>query len=239
MAIVTDRSLIVLNDEEDRIKSAYANRCATSLYSWFNSGQLFRIQQLERQILTILRSRGTYPLTDKTILEIGCGNGYWLREFVKWGGCPNNITGVDLLQDRVARARELSPQKIEIQCANATSLALHDRSFDLVCQFTVFTSVLDWNTKKRMALEMLRVVKEAGTIIWYDYHTNNPRNRDVRGIRKQEIAELFPDCYIELQRVTLAPPLARFLAPYSWLTCYALEHVKIFNTHYLGVIRKR
>jgi ubiquinone/menaquinone biosynthesis C-methylase UbiE len=236
---VTDRSEIVLEAEEDRIKSAYAKRCPTSLYSWFNSGQLFRIQQLERQILTTLRSRGICPFTDKTILEIGCGNGYWLREFVKWGATPNNITGVDLLHDRVARAKELCPQGVEIQCANATSLAIHDRSFDLVCQFTVFTSVLDWNTKKLMALEMLRVAKEAGTIIWYDYHTNNPRNRDVRGIRKREITELFPGCDIELQRVTLAPPLARFLAPYSWLTCYAIEHLKVFNTHYLGVIRKR
>jgi ubiquinone/menaquinone biosynthesis C-methylase UbiE len=236
---VTDRSEIVLDEEEDRIKSAYAKRSSTSLYSWFNSGQLFRIQQLERQILTVLRSRGICPFTDKTILEIGCGNGYWLREFVKWGASPNNITGVDLLSDRVARAKELCPHGTEIQCANATSLAIHDRSFDLVCQFTVFTSVLDWNTKKLMALEMLRVAKEAGTIIWYDYHTNNPRNPDVRGIRKQEINDLFPGCDIELQRVTLAPPLARFFAPYSWLTCYAFEQLKIFNTHYLGLIRKR
>lgn len=25
---------------------------------------------------------------------------------------------------------------------------------------------------------------------------------------------------------------------YSWLACYLLEGLKIFNTHYLGVIRK-
>jgi ubiquinone/menaquinone biosynthesis C-methylase UbiE len=236
---VSDRSEIVPDAEEDRIKSAYARRSPSSLYSWFNSGQLFRIQQLEKQILSILRSRGICPLTEKTILEIGCGNGYWLREFAKWGACPNNIAGVDLLPDRVANAKELCPQGMEISCANATSLAIHDGTFDLVCQFTVFTSVLDWNTKKLMALEMLRVAKEAGIIIWYDYHANNPKNRDVRGIRKQEITELFPGCDIELQRVTLAPPLARLLAPCSWLTCCALEHLKVFNTHYLGVIRKR
>ena len=63
-------------------------------------------------------------------------------------------------------------------------------------------------------------------------------NPDIRGIRMQEIAQLFPDCRIDLRRVTVAPPLSRLLAPYSWLGCYALERLRIFNTHYLGVIQK-
>jgi hypothetical protein len=85
---------------------------------------------------------------------------------------------------------------------------------------------------------MLRVVKPDGAILWYDFHVNNPRNPDVQGINNREIVRLFPNCRIDLRRITLAPPLARLLAPYSLLICYLLERLLVFNTHYLGVIRK-
>jgi len=86
---------------------------------------------------------------------------------------------------------------------------------------------------------MIRVVKRDGLILWYDYHANNPWNPDVRGVRKQEIQRLFPGCNIELQRVTLVPPLVRLIGRYSWLACHLLGSIPWFCTHYLGVIRKR
>ena len=224
--------------EETRIKLAYAKRCSGFIYSWFHSGHLFLLQGLERHVLALLHAQGWRSLTDKKILEIGCGEGYWLRECIKWGADPENITGVDLLPDRIAKAKKLCPQGVTVHCDNAAKLAFESASFDLVFQFTVFTSIFDFNMKKLMAQEMLRVAADGGLIIWYDFYVNNPRNPDVRGIRKHEIAKLFPNCRIGLHKVTLAPPLARFLAPFSWAACYALEQSCIFNTHYLGVIRK-
>jgi SAM-dependent methyltransferase len=235
---MTDQSNVDLESEETRIKSVYAQRQGSFRYSWFNQGQLFRVHQLEQDILAILRSKGLDHLHDKKIFEIGCGQGQWLREFIKWGASPENMTGIDLLPDRVAKARQLCPQGVEIQCGNAARLAFHNDSFDLILQFTVFSSILDLHMKEVLAREMLRVLKEGGRILWYDICLNNPRNPDIRGIRKHEIAQLFPDCRIDLHRVTVAPALSRLLAPYSWLGCYALERVRIFNTHYLGVIQK-
>ncbi|MEW6297941.1 MAG: class I SAM-dependent methyltransferase [Thermodesulfobacteriota bacterium] len=174
----------------------------------------------------------------KKILEIGCGTGYWLRELIKWGGQPENITGIDLLPDRVAKAQQLCPEAVRIQCGSAANLPFPDAVFDLVLQSTVFTSVLDMNLKKRIAAEMFRVVKGDGLIVWYDYHINNPSNPDVQGVKKREIHQLFPGCQIELSRVTLAPPLVRLFAPYSWLVCYLLSKIPWLCTHYLGVIRK-
>ena len=235
---MTDQSNFDLESEETRIKSVYAQRQGSSRYSWFNQGHLFLVQELERNILAILSSKGLGHLHDKKILEIGCGQGHWLREFIKWGACPENMTGIDLLPDRVTKARQLCPQGVEIQCGNAARLAFHNDSFDLVLQFTVFSSILDLNMKEVLAHEMLRVLKEGGLILWYDICINNPRNPDIRGIRKHEIAQLFPDCRIDLHRVSVAPPLCRLIAPYSWLGCYALERLRIFNTHYLGVIQR-
>lgn len=226
--------------EEARIRAAYSRRQGDAVrYSWFNPGHLFFVQQRERQVLTVLKRSGFSSLEAKTILEIGCGTGYWLREFIKWGARPENITGVDLLSDRIAEARHLCPEGLEVQCGNATVLGFPDATFDLVLQSTVFSSVLDPMMKRQMASEMVRVLKQDGLILWYDYHVNNPWNPDARGVKKREIYQLFPNCRIKLQRITLAPPLARLLAPRSWLVCYLLERIPLLCTHYLGVIQKR
>ncbi|MGH7783884.1 MAG: methyltransferase domain-containing protein, partial [Candidatus Binatia bacterium] len=122
--------------------------------------------------------------------------------------------------------------------ASAAQLPFSDNKFDLVLQSTVFTSIIDQNLKRRVAAEMLRVVKPDGLILWYDYHVNNPWNPDVRGVKRHEIYQLFSNCRIDLERITLLPPLARALAPYSYLACYLLEKFPPLCTHYLGVIRK-
>jgi ubiquinone/menaquinone biosynthesis C-methylase UbiE len=113
-----------------------------------------------------------------------------------------------------------------------------DDSFDLLLQSTVFTSILDQALKERVAAEMMRVSKPGGLILWYDYHLNNPWNPEVRGVPKAEIFKLFPGCRIELQRLTLALPLARRIAPYSFLICYLLEKLPFLCSHYLGAIKK-
>jgi len=224
--------------EEARIRGAFARRQGDHRYSWFNPGHLFIVQERERRLLAVLKRNGFASLDAKKILEIGCGTGQWLREFIKWGARPENINGIDLLPDRVAEAKRLSPERLSVQAGSAVNLACPDATFDLVLQATVFTSVLDSTMRQQMASEMLRVVKDDGLILWYDYHVNNPWNPDVRGVKKSEIRRLFPRCRVELQRITLAPPLCHFLASFSWLLCSLLGSVPLLCTHYLGVIRK-
>ena len=127
---------------------------------------------------------------------------------------------------------------MNLLCGNATSLRFENSTFDLVLQSTAFTSILDPTMKQQITSEMIRVLKENGIILWYDYHVNNPWNRDVHGIKKREINALFRGCHIDLQRITLAPPLARRVAPRSWLLAYLLERIPLLRTHYIGVIRK-
>ena len=224
--------------EETRIRAAYVKRRDDLRYSWFSPGHLFMVQERERQLLAILARHACAPLNAKKILEVGCGTGYWLREFVKWGARPEHIVGIDLLADRVAEARRLCPETVEIRCGSAAALSFPDKTFDLVLQSTVFTSILDFEMKRQIACEMLRVLKEDGLILWYDYHANNPRNPDVRGVKKREIHQLFHGHRIILRRITLAPPLARLIAPHSWVVCQVLERVPFLCTHYLGVIQK-
>jgi ubiquinone/menaquinone biosynthesis C-methylase UbiE len=196
------------------------------------------LHERERRLLGLLSRHGFEPLDTKKILEIGCGNGDFLRDFIKWGARPENLSGIDLLPERVSEAVHLSPKAMDIQQGNAAVLEFADESFDLVLQSTVFTSVLDLNVKRRIASEMCRVLKRDGLILWYDYHMDNPRNADVKGVTYREIHALFAKCEIHLERITLAPPIARLLAPYCWGLGYLLSKIPWLCTHYIGVITK-
>ena len=227
-----------LRVEESRIQEAYAKRRSGNLYSRFNPAYLFMVQEREKFFLRLLSRHGCMPFETKKILEVGCGSGDVLRDFVKWGARPENVIGIDLLPDRVAEAVHLCPKATAIHQGNGVKLQFLDNTFDLVVQSTVFTSVLDAAMKKEMASEMCRVVKPEGLILWYDYYMDNPKNPDVKGVKSREIHALFSGCEIRLQRVTLAPPIARLLVPYSWLFCYLLSKLPWLCTHYIGVIRK-
>lgn len=223
--------------EEKRIKAAYERRDGTSLYSRFNRAYLFMVQEREKRYLELLALHGCTALDKKQILEIGCGTGDLLRDFIKWGARPENLVGVELIDERVAKAIQLCPKDVTILQGNAAKLQFPGEMFHLVLQSTVFTSVLDSGTKQQMAAEMCRVLKRDGLIVWYDYHMNNPRNPDVKGVRLREIKALFPACEIRLERITLAPPIARRVAPYSWLLCYFLSKIPWLCSHYIGIIR--
>jgi SAM-dependent methyltransferase len=224
--------------QEAGIREAYARRDAEQRDSWFNPGHLFMVQERERAVLQLLERNGFGRLDSTQVIEIGCGGRTWLRDFVKWGARPDHLTGVDLLPDRIAEARRTCPPGVTLLCANAAALEFADASFDIVLQATMFTSILDAALRRAVAAEMMRLVRPDGLMLWYDYHVDNPRNRDVRGVPKREIVELFPGCGIELRRVTLAPPIARAVAPYAHWACHLLQAVPLLRTHYLGVIRK-
>jgi SAM-dependent methyltransferase len=225
--------------EDARVRAAYARRVEDRRYSRFNDAQLLAVQERERHVLDLLRRNGLDSLADLRVLELGCGTGTWLREMVKWGVRPGNITGVDLLRDRLAEAERLCPAGVTLICANAGSVALLPASFDVVLQSMLLTSVLDPQVRRSVAQVMLNALRPDGVILWYDYHVNNPKNQDVRGVSRAEIRTLFPGCRMELRRVTLAAPLARFVLPKSKLVYAALHAIPLLRTHYVGVIRRQ
>jgi ubiquinone/menaquinone biosynthesis C-methylase UbiE len=226
--------------EIERIKKAYQKRKNTIpsyFYSLHNIANLFFVQTREREILRILKKYKMIPLVDKRVLDVGCGVGSELINLVRYGATPENLYGIDVLEDRINEGEKIAPN-INFQCGNAETLPYDNEFFDMIMQFTVFTSILSDRMKEKIAGEMIRVLKPGGIIVWYDYHMDNPKNPDVKGVKKKEIYRLFTECEIILKRITLAPPLVRTMAPYAWAACYLLEKLKILNTHYIGVIKR-
>jgi len=209
-----------------------------NIYGLSNPGQLFMLQERERGVLNIFRKMNRDVLRTGKILEVGCGSGVWIRDLIRWGANPANISGVELLPERAAAAQRLSPAGVSIHCGDARQLHFPDKTFDVVIQSTVFTSILDRETQRQLAREMLRVTKPDGVILWYDFYRNNPWNSEVRGVKKSEILKLFPNCDIQLRSMTLMPPLVRMVAPISWISCQVLSLVPLLRTHYLGTIRR-
>jgi len=207
------------------------------LYSPFYSPYLYSVLHRQQDLIAMLRKQGVNSLGGKRILEIGCGRGGALVEYLTLGADPENLSGIDILPDRLTDARHKLPLS-GISCADGQDLPFPAKTFDLVLQYTAFSSVLDDQIKKRMASDMLRVLKPDGLIVWYDFWLN-PTNLQTRGIRPKEIRRLFDGCDIRFHKITLAPPIARRIVPISWGIGLFLESLKIFNSHFLAIIRPR
>ena len=227
--------------ELERVRHEYARRKQdarySERYSTFNAADVFILQERERVLLQLLRCHLRGDWTAHRILDAGCGHGHVLAKFVAYGVNHVGLNGIDLLPDRVQMASAHYPM-LNFACGNVAALPFTDSTFELVLQFTMFTSVLDNDLRHAMASEMLRVLKPNGFIVWYDYRWN-PINHQVRGIGIREIQRLFPDCSYDIHRITLAPPLTRLIVPRSWLLGAVLSAVPLLRTHYLIAIQKR
>ena len=224
-----------------RLRKEYADRSKrgknAGYYSFHNLSNLFLYQQRERDLLSLLKYGNLENLEDETILEIGCGSGGVLMDFIKYGVVPNKVSGVDLLFDRLQKSKSRLGSSKFVN-SDGQYLPYPSRSFDIILQFTAFSSILDLRVKQNMAEEMLRVLKDKGAIIWYDFWWN-PTNPQTSGIKPYEIKQLFPNCFYSFRKVTLAPPISRRIVQISWPIALILESLKIFNSHYLALIKKR
>ncbi len=220
----------------ERVYSEWERHHPPERYSLQEPGNLFIVQERERALLRLLRRHGMHRLGGRAILEVGCGAGGELRNMVRYGASPERVQGVDIQTARIEEARRLSPN-IRFLVGSAEALPFADASFDLVMQFTMFSSMNDTLLRQRAAREMLRVLRPGGIILWYDMRYPSPRNREVRSIGRRELRSLFPGCSIDSISVTLLPPLARMLAPLSWTACQVLAWLPFLRSHYLAVIR--
>lgn len=229
------------NKETELVIERYARRSeqkGPDRYCPLNPAVYLGLQEKERSLVNWIRYAGMSPVQDKKILEIGCGSGGNLLQFIRLGFLPENLAGNELLPDRFQAARHILPSSVKLLFGDATELDLPEESFDVIYQSTVFTSILDGNFQKRLAEKMWSLVKPGGGVLWYDFTYNNPQNPDVRGITLKQVQTLFPEGEIKAWRITLAPPVSRAV---TWIHpgLYAvLNMLPFLRTHILCWIIK-
>lgn len=222
--------------EVDRIREHYGSRSLR--YDYWDPWVLMTGQELERAMIRTLLAKGQLPPEGRTVFDVGCGAGGHLLKFLRLGFEPGRLRGVDLIPERVARARATLPSAVVVRAGSASTIDAADCSVDIVFQSLVFSSILDASLRSSIASEMWRICKPGGGILWYDFTYDNPRNPAVRGVPMSLVRDLFPDARISFQRVTLAPPIARVAARIHTAMYGALSALPFLRTHVLAWISK-
>lgn len=225
--------------ERERIRLEYGRRASldSDLNAPWQAPAWFMLENRNRKAATMLKALGVFPKRGDRCLEIGFGKIGWLSELIGWGIKETDLYGIELDHARAAQARELLPSA-NLRTGDAVKLEWNDETFRLVVASTVFSSILDLKVRRLIADEIVRVLRTDGALLWYDFAYNNPRNHNVRGIGWPQIRELFPTLRGKMKTVTLAPPLARFIAPRCWPLASVLEALPFLRTHLIAVLLK-
>ena len=226
-----------MNSETQKVVERYEKRKSSDLVLKSSDNYFYNhFIQSERELkYAEILYKHFQSLDSVKFLEIGAGTGVNLFFLKKTGLKWENIYANELIPDRIKILRDTFPQ-VRIYEGDAMSLQFPGiDSFDVIFQSTVFTSLLDYNFKMGLAGKMWNLLKPGGMILWYDFAFDNPKNKDVKGIKKAEIRKLFPASKsIIFHKVTLAPPIGRRINK-----LYPLFNVFPFlRTHIIAEIEK-
>ncbi|MDX1664350.1 MAG: class I SAM-dependent methyltransferase [Candidatus Promineifilaceae bacterium] len=228
-------------EEPRRLASVYkayrADSSIVSRWSTENAGNRLILRERNDALAQLLAQHEYIPLTGRRVLDLGCGSGDVLASLSELGADAGALIGMDLLPERVSRALQKFPT-IDFLNGNGENLSFPAQSFDLVLLFTVFTSILDLQVAQNVAAEVERILRPGGSVVWYDFRYDNPRNPHVRGVTRREISALFPSFTRYLHPITLFPPLARRLGPFTMHLYPLLARLPFLRTHYLGLLIK-
>jgi SAM-dependent methyltransferase len=226
--------------EIEEIRNRYKNREKLDyrynlLNPWVYKGE----QEKESALIKWINTCSILPIEEKKLLEIGCGTGNNLLQFIRLGFLPKNLVGNELLENRIEKARLKLPAELEILPGNALDLTIQEKKFDIVLQSMVFSSILDEEFKFQLANKMWGWISGNGGILWYDFVYNNPWNKDVIGVPYNKVKEYFPHGIIKKWKITLAPPISRVVTKIHPSVYSLFNFFPVFRTHILCWIQKK
>lgn len=168
-------------------------------------------------------------------LDVGCGNGGFLRQLIDWGAQPAHLAGTGLQQDRLDQARARTAPGVRWHLGPLD--VFPDASMDLVSAHAVLSSFLDDDLRRAMAAQMWRVLRPGGWMLVFDVRYGN--NARVRKVTDVELLRFWPAASRHYRTLVLAPPLARTMAPLPWLVPELLAAlIPALRSHFIYMARK-
>lgn len=139
----------------------------TNQYDDFYDRKDFAHFKRDREYVHILSSFLADP-GKSSVLDVGCGRGYWCQLFQEFG---LYTIGIDLSLVGLKKARQ-DTRAGEFLLANASRLPFSDNAFDMIfCQGLSAHNTHDLSEPQSIGLELLRCLKENGLFV-IGYSTN-------------------------------------------------------------------
>jgi SAM-dependent methyltransferase len=226
--------------EQESIKHVYRQwqgGAALARYAWHRP-EVVSQQAAHSRVLSRLLARTLGPdLSSVRVLDVGCGNGRFLRQLIDWGATPAHLNGTELEQDRLDHARQHTAPGVRWHLGRLD--AFPDNSVDLVSAHTVFSSILDEDLRRALAADMWRVLRPGGWTMIFDFRYSNPRNTNVRKVTDVELLRFWPTEQRHYRTLVLAPPLSRAMSSLPWLLPELLSAVvPLLRSHFVYMARK-
>jgi SAM-dependent methyltransferase len=199
--------------EQDRINHVYRpwdDGAGLARHAWHRQEILLQEADQARALAALLPVTVGADLSDVRVIDIGCGQGGFLRQLIDWGASPACLTGIEVQPDRLEHARLRTAPGVRWHLG--TLDAFPDNSVDMVSAHTVFSAILDDDLRRELADEMWRVLRPGGWAMIFDVRYGTPGNRNVRKVTDVELLRFWPAEKRHYRTVILAPPLARALA---------------------------
>jgi SAM-dependent methyltransferase len=164
-----------------------------------------------------VRALSRLPLIPRAarILDVGCGSGSSLFQFVRLGFRPQNMAGVDTSADRIDEARQRLPSA-DFRCESADRMSHETDKFELVFESTLFMMLTSDDAAAPIAAEMIRVTRPGGYLMLADWRYAEPGSKSHKAVSRKRIGRLFDvgraTEVVSRDRGALIPPLGRFLS---------------------------
>lgn len=179
-----------------------------------NPEVMFQTFAVDRANITALQKLDL-DRTHARVLDVGCGNGGSLLQFMRLGFKPSNLVGIDTSDERIAQAAEFLPG-VGFRKESADALPFGDSEFDLVFESTMLGTLESPTLLENIAREMLRVTKTRGYIMLADWRYSREGSGVRTAISPALIAKMFSvgkaTRVVARERGALVPPIGRRLS---------------------------
>ena len=177
------------------------------------------------------------------ILDVGCGTGASLVQFIRLGFKPENLAGVDPSAERIAQAKAGYPT-VDFRRESGEATTFADSTFDIAFESTLFMMLTSDDVARRVAAEMIRVTRPGGYVMLADWRYAKRGSTDHRAMSRERIESLFQvgsaTEVIARERGALVPPVGRFLSRRAPSLYFAVQAVMPFAVGQITtVLRKR